>query len=553
MLLGVRKSLLLRIALPVIALVIALGVMLDRFVLSAVSDHIKTEIQRDLGSLSRRISNICNINFENLLMAGQADNPEALIIKQALTLGQVEDFLVQESLMGIVYDKNLKEILLTTTLPSEPEKWVDSEHEIAGLKKVPGINDKGWFAYYGEFSPWDWQIIVLKNEKEYAALKTKVNRVHQNTLIILFFASILLIFFIYKTIKKPINTIIHPVKKGENPNYRGIDAFEFLSDSIAGMMDALKQSEEKYRSIVETTTGFVWEVDKKGNYTFASATIKDILGYEPEEVLGKSPFFFMPKEEADRVFPIFREKILDLKPFEGVVNKNLHKQGTIIFLETTGVPVFSRDGNRLGYRGINKDITRQLNAEEELKELERHRQQIQKLEAIGTLAAGLAHDFNNLLAVILGNISLSKMEVKKDAHIIKFLNEAEAASIRAGGLANQLITFSKGGMPIKTIGSIKGLLVSSTNTILQEGAVKPVFNLEKDLFMVEYDQAQMKQAFENIITNAVESMSHVGSITINAQNFEPEKNKEKVALPLSRKKYIKITIKDQGRGIDEQN
>lgn len=551
MLKTLKKSLALRIAFPVILLVLILGVMLDRFVLNVVSDFTKAQIQRDLGSLSRRIYNICNINFENLLMAGQADSIEALTIKKGLTLGQIEDFLVQENLLGIVVDENLKEIILKNSLPSEPGEWLKIGKKTDGLN-IQDVIVKGWISFYEAFSPWGWQIVIFKNKKEYTALKTKVNKVNRNTLMILIFASIFLIFFIYKTIIKPINTIIYPLRKGKKPNYQGIDTFEFLSDSITGMMDTIKQNEEKYRSIVETTTGFVWEVDRKGNYTFISETVKEILGYEPEELLGKSPFLTMPDDEIDRMIPVFKDNAINLKPFDDLINKNIHKQGAIVFLETRGVPILAKNGKSLGYRGINKDITQELHAEKEHKELEHHRYQIQKLEAIGTLAAGLAHDFNNLLSVIMGNISLAKVEIKKDLHVNKFLSQAEAASIRAGDLSGKLITFSKGGMPIKKMGSIRDLLQETTDSVLKNKKIKPLLRIQEDLPLVEFDETQMTQVIKNIMTNAVESMPDGGSITIEAHSIEARDSANNVESSLPGKEYIKIMIKDQGVGLERK-
>ncbi|NOX33251.1 MAG: PAS domain S-box protein [Deltaproteobacteria bacterium] len=547
-----RKSLTLRIAFPVVILILLLGVMLDRFVLNVISDFTKEQIQRDLGSISRIINNICDINFENLLMEGKADDRQALTIEQGLVLGQVEDLLVQEDLLGIVYDKNLKKILLKTDLPLEPVKWMDPGKGIKGLKSL-GENAGGWFAFYEEFSPWGWQIIILKNEIEYSSLKTRLNKVYLNTLLILIFASALLIFFIHQTIKKPVNTIIQALRKGKRPNYQGIYVFEFLSDSITGMMDSIKKSEEKYRSIIETATGFVWEVDKKGNYTFISETVKNILGYDPKELLGKSAFFTMPEKEIDRMSPVFRKNALCLKPFENLVNKNLNKQGRTVFLETRGVPIIAEDGRLSGYRGVNKDITLQLIAKKEHKELERHRHQLQKMEAIGTLAAGIAHDFNNLLFIIMGNVSLSKVGIEKGLPVIKYLKQAEAASARAGELANELITLSKGGMPILTVGSIKNLLAETAGSIIKDVNVKLLLQIQENLLTVEYDEIQMKQVFINIITNALESMPNGGLITIDAQNLWKRDHTDKVESSLPEKIYVKITFKDQGRGIERQH
>ncbi|UCF03709.1 MAG: PAS domain S-box protein [Deltaproteobacteria bacterium] len=130
---------------------------------------------------------------------------------------------------------------------------------------------------------------------------------------------------------------------------------------------ALQQGEERFRSLVETTTDWFWEVDENAIYTYSSPKIRDILGYEPEEVLGKTPFAFMPPEEADRVAHIFAPYAKSRKPFKLLENVNVHKDGHLVVLETSGIPICDVNGIFRGYRGIDRDITERKRAEEELR------------------------------------------------------------------------------------------------------------------------------------------------------------------------------------------
>jgi len=134
--------------------------------------------------------------------------------------------------------------------------------------------------------------------------------------------------------------------------------------------EALKQSEEKFRSLVETTSDWVWEVDQNTTYTYASPKVKDLLGYEPEEVTGKTPFDFMPPDEAERVTRLLKDIFESQSSFAGLENTNLHKDGQHVVLETSGVPIFDAGGNFMGYRGIDRDITERKQAEEALRESE---------------------------------------------------------------------------------------------------------------------------------------------------------------------------------------
>jgi diguanylate cyclase (GGDEF)-like protein/PAS domain S-box-containing protein len=130
----------------------------------------------------------------------------------------------------------------------------------------------------------------------------------------------------------------------------------------------LAKNEEKYRNLVESTTDVIWEIDRKGRYTYISPTVKALIGYEPQELIGKTPFDLMPPAEAQRVAKIFESLVATYKPFSAVENTNLRKDGTEVVLETSGVPIFDDGGVWQGYRGIDRDITERKLAAEKLQQ-----------------------------------------------------------------------------------------------------------------------------------------------------------------------------------------
>ena len=142
---------------------------------------------------------------------------------------------------------------------------------------------------------------------------------------------------------------------------------------------AIRQAEEKFRALVETTSDWIWELDRQGRYTYASPRVEILLGYQPQEVLGKSPLDFMPPQEARRVSKELGERIKQRAPITALGNTNLHKDGSLRVLETSGVPVFDESGEFTGYRGIDRDITDRKQAEEALGRANR---------ALRTLSAG---------------------------------------------------------------------------------------------------------------------------------------------------------------------
>jgi len=186
---------------------------------------------------------------------------------------------------------------------------------------------------------------------------------------------------------------------------------------------------------------------------------------------------------------------------------------------------------------------------EERKRLEDELIRTEKLESLGILAGGIAHDFNNLLTGVLGNISLAKMDTTPENSIYTLLSEAEKASLQAKGLTQQLLTFSKGGEPVKKTVSMKDLITDAANFALRGSNVRCDFDLQRDLYPVDIDEAQMSQVIHNLVINAVQSMQDGGMILVKAENVLETTEAKR---PLPSGKYAKITIHDQGSGIPKE-
>ncbi|HVO43384.1 MAG TPA: PAS domain S-box protein [Aggregatilineales bacterium] len=133
--------------------------------------------------------------------------------------------------------------------------------------------------------------------------------------------------------------------------------------------EALRESEERFRALVESGSDWIWEVDSEGIYTYVSPKVRQLLGYEPDEVLGRMLFDLMPDAEAQRVATLFAEIVAVRAPIFGLENSYLHRDGHLVVLETNGVPILLPDGTLAGYRGIDRDITKRKRAEDELKKL----------------------------------------------------------------------------------------------------------------------------------------------------------------------------------------
>jgi PAS domain S-box-containing protein len=188
--------------------------------------------------------------------------------------------------------------------------------------------------------------------------------------------------------------------------------------------------------------------------------------------------------------------------------------------------------------GIILDITDQRRIEEEL-------QRIEHLESIGTLAGGIAHDFNNLLMTIQGNVSLAQTE--KDTSKLKMrLKEAEASIEEATVLTNQLLTFAKGGVPVKSSVDIASFVRETVLFALRGSDIEAVFDFEDNIERIEVDKGQIAQVIRNMILNSVQAMTGSGKIVVSCENAEVETDSD---IHLKIGDYVKISIKDTGKGI----
>ena len=169
-------------------------------------------------------------------------------------------------------------------------------------------------------------------------------------------------------IDKTYNAKFYPVSSTYGKYLYSLHILEDITEKKKAE-EALMESEEKFRSMVEATSDWVWAIDQNGVYTYVSPKVKSLLGYEPEEVIGKTPFDLMPPEEAKRVGQLFQRIVETRESFAGIENTNLHKNGQLVVLETSGVSIFNAEGNFRGYQGIDRDITDKKKVDEELHNL----------------------------------------------------------------------------------------------------------------------------------------------------------------------------------------
>ena len=304
---------------------------------------------------------------------------------------------------------------------------------------------------------------------------------------------------------------------------------------------ARRESEDRYRDLFENANDAIFIVDADLNYIDANKKAVELFGFSREEILRMNILDVIPSEQVSRSEKVLR-KLRGKESYDKFVGKMKRKDGRWLDIEVSSSPII-KNGAVVGSRDIVRDITERKKLEEELMKRE-------KLESLGVLTGGLAHDFNNLLTAILGNISLAGIPGQTSEAILARLTDAEKAALRARDLTQQLLTFSKGGAPVKQMLNIGAIIKDSAAFSLSGSSVKCIYEMPKDLWSVEADAGQMSQVINNLVINADQAMPGGGTITITGENVILEAENR---FSLKEGNYVKIAIKDQGMGIPREH
>jgi PAS domain S-box-containing protein len=301
--------------------------------------------------------------------------------------------------------------------------------------------------------------------------------------------------------------------------------------------EALQQSEKKYKNLAEATSDMIWEADENGIFTFVSPRIKGLLGYEAKELIGKKKALDLaPKAEARKWLKRFKEVSAKKEPFFGFEITHLHKNGTPVLFEISGIPTFDSDGNFRGYVGINKNITERKLMEEQLMLTDR-------LASIGELASGIAHELNNPLTSVIG---FSQLLLEEDIpqNLKEDLGTIYSEAQRASGIVKNLLTFARKHTPLRQLSQINNILEDVLKLRAYEHRVNNielVKHFAADLPEIMVDYFQMQQVFLNIIVNAESAMLEANG-------------RGKLVITTSRhNNTVSVAVTDNGPGIAKKD
>lgn len=282
----------------------------------------------------------------------------------------------------------------------------------------------------------------------------------------------------------------------------------------------LKQSEERFRDIVFSTVDWVWEVDRNGKYTYSSQKGIELLGYPHEFIIGKTAFDFMPEEEAKRVSSVFAEIVAHKAPIKDIENWNIRKNGELICLLTNGLPIFNDEGELVGYRGIDKDITERKRFEQQLIKAKEKAEESDRLKS--AFLANMSHEIRTPMNSILGFTDLLLNPDLNSEERENFIKIVHKSGQRMLNTVTDIVEISKIEAGIVSIRNqeidINSEVEEMVHFFKPEANVKGL-NLMIDLFLpdnkkhIETDKDKLYSIISNLIKNAIK-YSESGTIKV---------------------------------------
>jgi len=308
---------------------------------------------------------------------------------------------------------------------------------------------------------------------------------------------------------------------------------------------ALAEEKERLAVTLASIGEGVITANVQGSLIQMNRVAEELTGWRQEEAAGLklNQVFCLVDPQHDFQALDFTDQIL--RSDKVVVLNKLHlrrRDGGEIIVSVSGSPIRDQSGESSGVVMVVRDITEAVKLEEELLKASKH-------ESLGVLAGGIAHDFNNLLTVILGNVTLARMWMSEGCEAGHLLAEAEKAVKQARTLTQQLLTFARGGQPVKKTLSLQQLLKDSVGFALSGSNVRADMFVPDELWTVEADAGQLSQVFNNLIINAVQAMPRGGTVKIRAENLSLYTSRG----PLVNGGYVMISIADSGIGIPREN
>ena len=307
----------------------------------------------------------------------------------------------------------------------------------------------------------------------------------------------------------------------------------------------LKASEDKYRTLVESSSDAILMLDKNRNIVSCNGAFLDLFGYEHNEVEGKSVRIIHPSDESFHSFGTLAYPVITAAGSFRTDWEFKSKKDRIIPVETVTSAIRAPNGAITGYVAILRDTT-------EKEQLQKQLRQAQKMEAIGTLAGGIAHDFNNILSAIIGYAELSMMDIPEASEAKHNLEEVRNATRRARDLVKQILSFSHQTEQEKKPVQIKPVVKEATKLLRASlpTTIEISQHISPDAGIIVADPTQIHQLMMNLCTNAAHAMEEKGgTLAISLANVDVDSATAALHIGLESRPYLKLTVSDTGDGM----
>ncbi len=282
-----------------------------------------------------------------------------------------------------------------------------------------------------------------------------------------------------------------------------------------------------------------WEWDVASDKAIWSDELYSLFGIEQGAPIGYEAFIgLIHPSDREKVEKAVSDALAGARPME-IEYRIIQPGGGERVLYERGETELDPCGRPVRLKGMVQDITERKKTEVELMKAD-------KLDSLGVVAAGIAHDFNNLLLSILGNVTVARTYLRPEDRVSALLSEVEKASMRARGLTRQMLTLSKGGVPVKEPLRLDELARNICAIVVRSTETRCEFDLPSDLWQAEVDEAQISQVINNIVLNARQAMGDKGVIVVDAGNVLLEVDND---LGLKEGRYVRLSVRDTGTGI----
>jgi PAS domain S-box-containing protein len=318
-----------------------------------------------------------------------------------------------------------------------------------------------------------------------------------------------------------------------------------IADLHAKAVEALASEKERLAVTVSSIGDGVITTDLEGRITLLNNVAEQLTGWSQDEAVGHDLSEVLHLVDrtggAPREHPLATVLATGRIPEAEAHCDLVGRTENRVPVHLTGAPICDRDGRQMGVVLVARNVTEGIR-------LERERVRASKLESLGVMAGGIAHDFNNVLTAVVGNLALAQQRNENlSEDTTMWLEEAEKACLRARGLTHQLLTFSKGGDPIKRSTYVGGLVDSAVRFAVRGSNVRCLVEAPPDLWPVEVDEAQFEQAVNNIVINAQQAMPQGGVIEVRCTNVWA--SPPHADPPVQDKPFVRIAVRDHGSGI----